>query len=524
MKSSLGIYFSPEVISVVESKGKKFLKSFQVPLSILINKTSDEEKVPEEIKLVTLLKEEFKKNKIDSKEVILTLSGIDLIIRTFEIPVLSANERSTAMSLEVRKYIPFKIEELVSDFQFSLDGVNRRYYVLFAGIMKETLEKYLTIVKELDIKVKAIEYSAFSLLKLINLTGADDKGVTGVITIDTQEEGAADFTVTENGFPLFSRDIRLAVENVKDAEENKPQIENKLSDKLKTELRISLEYYKRKFPAKQINNIYFIGDPFLEESIKGFSQELNLSSLQVINTSKFIDKDSVFSLNFLKAYCAAVGPVVKTNVNLNILSAWEKSKKSEEISQQLILEYRDWIISLLQGISPKTIIFALLICGAVFGFSIAKKLPLRKMIDEITASRPKLSIISSTASKQELAQLQDNYSGDIKTLEEKIKKQFYLTPELSDIAKLVPKGMWLTALNFKTREKEKNFKIEGFVYLEDNMQEVAAVNNFINNLIKDDIFSKNFSNISITNVDTQEIEKKKVTHFVIIGESKPKSN
>lgn len=522
MRPSLGIYFSPEVISVVESKGKKILNSFQIPVAVLTDKSLSEEKIPEEIKLVTLLKEELKKNKIDAKEAILTLSGIDLIIRTFEIPVLPANERSTAMSLEVKKYIPFKIEDLVSDFQFFLDGANRRYYVLFAGIMKETLEKYLGIVKELHIKVKAIEYSAFSLLKLISLTGPEEKGVTGIITIDTQEEGAADFTVIENGFPLFSRDIRIPVEIVKETHEPANPLThelNKLSDKLRTELRISLEYYKRKFPAKQINNIYYIGDPSLEESVRIFSQELDISSIKGINISKIINKDSVFSLNFLKAYCAAVGAAVKTNISLNILSAWEKSKKSEEISQQPMLEYRAFIFSLLKGINSKTIVFAVLICGAVFGFSMAKKLPLRKMIDEIITSRPAIANISSAASKEELLQLQSHYIGDIKILDEKIKKQFYLTPLLANIAKLIPEGMWLTSFTI-SGDPAKSFNIEGDIYLEDNMREVESVNNFLNVLVKDESFSSNFHNITLTTVDTQEIQGKVVTHFIIIGKNK----
>lgn len=523
MKPSLGIYFGPEVISVVESKGKKILKSFQIPVFILIDKSSSEEKIPEEIKLATLLKDEFKKNEIDSKEAVITLSGIDLIIRTFEIPVLPANERNTAMGIEVKKYLPFKIEDLVSDFQFYLDGANRRYYVLFAGIMKETLEKYLGIVKELNIKVKAIEYSAFSLLKLISLTGLESKGVTGIIAIDTQEEGAADFTVTENGFPLFSRDIRLAIETVKETHEPANSLThelNKLSDKLRTELRISLEYYKRKFPAKQINNIYYIGDPALEESIKSFSQELELSSLKGINISKIVDKDLVFSLNFLKAYCAAVGLAVKTNVSLNILSSWEKSKKSEEISQKISLEYQSLVISLLKGISLKVVVLSVLICSAVFGLSIVKKLPLRKTIDEIITARPAITNISSGAGKEELIQAQNNYSENIKILDKKIKKQFYLTPVLAGIAKLMPEGMWLTSFNINVEGAAKSFNIEGDMYLEDNIKEVDSVNNFLNTLVKDGSFSLNFNDITLTTIDTREIQGKIVTHFIIAGKNK----
>ncbi len=150
----------------------------------------------------------------------------------------------------------------------------------------------------------------------------------------------------------------------------------------------------------------------------------------------------------------------------------------------------------------------------------AKKLPLRKMIDEAITSRPAIANISSAASKEELLQLQSHYTGDIKILDEKIKKQFYLTPLLANIAKLIPEGMWLTSFTISAGGPVKSFNIEGDIYLEDNMREVESVNNFLNVLVKDESFSSNFHDIALTTIDTQEIQGKVVTHFIIIGKNK----
>ncbi|TBR15715.1 hypothetical protein EPO66_05580, partial [bacterium] len=87
--SNLGVYFGPKSISLVETKGKKFLKNIQIPLSRIA--TPDlQEKVPEEVKIVALFKDELRRNKIEANEVNITISGKDLIIRTFDLPVLPA--------------------------------------------------------------------------------------------------------------------------------------------------------------------------------------------------------------------------------------------------------------------------------------------------------------------------------------------------------------------------------------------------------------------------------------------------
>jgi type IV pilus assembly protein PilM len=143
--STLSIYFGPKAISLVESEGKKIINNILVPQTTVIS-SSFEEKVPDEIKIATLLKDELRKKNIETKQANIILPGKDLIIRTFHMPVLPPSELFNAVRFEAKKYIPFKIEELVCDFQFRLDKSNRKNFVLFVGIKKEILDKYMSIL------------------------------------------------------------------------------------------------------------------------------------------------------------------------------------------------------------------------------------------------------------------------------------------------------------------------------------------------------------------------------------------
>jgi type IV pilus assembly protein PilM len=131
--SALGIYFGTKVISIVETMGRRVLNNIKIPLST-VSLGELEEKVPDEIKIVALIKEELRKRRISAKEVTIALTGRDLIIRTFEMPILPLGELKSAVTFEAKKYIPFKVEDLVSDSQFKLDKSTRGNLVLYMGL------------------------------------------------------------------------------------------------------------------------------------------------------------------------------------------------------------------------------------------------------------------------------------------------------------------------------------------------------------------------------------------------------
>ncbi|MDD5246986.1 MAG: pilus assembly protein PilM, partial [Candidatus Omnitrophica bacterium] len=313
MAHLLGIYFGPTTICLVETTGKKIINAVKIPRTAL-SQDDLEEKVPEEVKLVAVFSDEFRNSNIQAQEATLALSGKDLIVRTFELPVLPANELDNAITFEAKKYIPFKAEDLVSDFQVEFDKKTKKNIVLYIGIRKDILDKYFAIFKQLGIKLSNVDYSAFSVLRMLKLAGAGQSGVIGLMSMDSQEDDEANFMVLDNGFPVFSRDITLA-SPAEGAGLPAETTREQLLDKLKTELRISLDYYNRKFPQKKIVNMFFITDENLRYELEFFVREMELS-VQFVNTAKYLGKDQVFSLSVIKGFGGALARVVKTKLKL----------------------------------------------------------------------------------------------------------------------------------------------------------------------------------------------------------------
>ena len=103
--NTLGVYFGPQLISIVETRGRKTINYVQVSRAAVSTGELLEEKVPATVKLIALLKDELRKNNLEPSEATVSISGKDLIVRTFEMPVLPRQELNTAVNFEAKKYI-----------------------------------------------------------------------------------------------------------------------------------------------------------------------------------------------------------------------------------------------------------------------------------------------------------------------------------------------------------------------------------------------------------------------------------
>ena len=507
--SSLGVYFGPQGIYLAEIKGKKLVNSAQIPAAAFA--VAPDDKVPEEVKIVALFKEELRKAKIEAKEVYLALSGSDLIMRTFEIPALPANELPQAINFEIKKYIPFKVEDLISDYQVEFDKTSNKNSILFIGIKKELIEKYMSIFRQLDIKIVSLEYAAFSILKLINLCGAPVKGVTAFVDADIELNDEANFTVVENNFPLFGRDIKLSPGL--EAQAAKPEA-GMLIEKLNTEIRISLDYYNRKFIHKKINRLLLISNKDASRSVEAFLKDLNLA-FTFVDPSGVVGKGPVVELGLLKAFSCTI-PQAKPAVKINLLAIWSKLRSKQQRDFGVVAEE---VKTALTGLLPERkflIIAGLIICAGVAA-GILRKMPLQQEINQIIARRPQGTSVNARLSLSELQQLEKKTEQQFSDLNNLVKKQLYFTPGLSAIPQLLPPGVWLERFSLSYNNKDSKLELQGNVFLNNSQREAEALESFISALKSDANFSKMFPVIQIDSMNTVDILDKTGTHFNISG-------
>jgi Tfp pilus assembly PilM family ATPase len=517
--NSLGIYFGPKTINIVEAKGKKLINNIQIPQSSIVSGDLDEQ-VPLEVKLVAIFNDEFRKNKIDAKQATLCLSGKDLIIRTFEIPVLPSEEIPSVISFEAKKYIPFKVEELIVDYQVELDRASRKNSVLYIGIKKETLDKYLAVFAQLNIKILSIEYSAFSMMRSLRLAGGVDSGINAVVAMDAHEEDEASFTVFENNFPLFSRDFSIGSTGPEAGGVAATSPAGTATDKLKSEIKVSLDYYLRKFPNKKIKKVFLVANQEYLSDIESFIKEVGMvpQFVDSANLARVTGKGVPYSLSFIKGYSVALAEGIKSGLKVDLVAVKEKAKAARELPFKA-----EGVPFSLEGLSIdfRVVFLGILLCAGVYGWGWYQMKPVHQEIQDIIGKRAEVTSVSPEATYDELEGINVKYKKKLETLNNLVTKQLYMTTPLNVIPGALTDGLWLTRFGFNKQESgEMELNLDGVIYLADSNKEFQGVNDFISNLKNDPTFSSYFKDIRVSTMDRRPLEKVMVTNFTITCKGK----
>jgi len=506
MKSA-GLYLGPSNIHLVEADGKHIIKhiQFAVPKSeanILDDKT------PEELKIGQLLSEQLKNNPIECKSVHLVIPGKDFIIRTFHMTVLPKNELNDAVRFEAKKYIPFKVEELVADFRTFYDKPNRKNLILFVGIKKDVLAKYTGIATRVNLKVESAEYAGFSAIRLLQQANIKEKDTYAVIYVDPVEEDEVNFVVLENGFPLFSRDIMLSGY----IEEGSVRIE-KLAladkmDKLKMEIRVSLDYYLRKFPSRNVKKLIFVTPLEYRTELENFVKDRGLAS-RFVEMSNLVDRTGAFSLGFYKAYAASQAKAVTPTVKVDLMAITMKAKSVHTRPGAVALKMPQLKFSI------KYFFVGLLLCGIAFGWGVYKRMPALQEQEAVLSKQPRVAGVMPSAGLDEIRAQNVQYIERIRNIDGILRKHLFLTTELDIIPQVIPEGVWLKNFSFSNKQNTVELVIEGLAYLQDSNKELEAINNFLTKLKENQEFSRTFKEIKMASATQEKVSNTAVTSFIV---------
>lgn len=508
--SLLSLYFGDKGINIINARGKGVANNIEIPASS-ISSFDFEDKVPADLKIVALLHEAFRSNKIDPKEAVLCLSGKDLIVRTFEIPQLPREELENAINFEAKKYLPFRIEELITTFQVRADSAKKNNLVVFMAIKRDTLNRYLSIASQLKFKVRALEYSALSLVRLLKLNKGLENVVTAFVYIDSEGD-ESHFMVMENGFLLFSRDISLASLPV-DALDTGLKDPALILEKMKVEIKSSLDYYQRRFSQKPIVKTVFFSDLVVREDLNVFLSELG-QHVKFIDLAKSLKGQGLINSGVIKSYSAALSNLVNIGIKLDLLKA--KTKKLGGESEFVLPD----LSSLLKDIKIdfRIIFLAVFLIAGMYLYGLMRVQPLKDVLNKTIMSRPKVAQVDSDASYEELSVKSSEFRKKKARYDAIIKKQIYLTKQLNVIPQILSKNAWLSTFKFSHDEGVAVLKLHGYVYLENQQNEIAEVNKFISDLRENSDFKIYFKKVVLDSVAQENFGKQNVTSFDITCE------
>jgi type IV pilus assembly protein PilM len=196
------------------------------------------------------------------KELILSISGPNIILRYVNIPLMNKEETDKAMSFELERYIPFNREDVNYDFVILKTNKNTgKMLVLIAAAKKDIVDNRINLCRELGYQLDFIDVCPLAIANYFEFASDVKDKVYAVVNLGAT---VSSVDIIEDGLLVLSRDIfiggndftkkisEVTNKSIKEAEEIKLksltdsllQSLEPIFNNLVKELKISFDFYE----------------------------------------------------------------------------------------------------------------------------------------------------------------------------------------------------------------------------------------------------------------------------------------
>jgi len=523
-KKVLGLYIGPRTVDLVvlkgTLKGPKLVKFVQTPIYPKQNKK--EEVVPESSEgasadqampqnksenktkddyIVEAIQRVFKENNIKPINIVSAISSEETMVRYFQMPKIPKQEWSSAVNFEAKRYIPFRMEDVASDFQViqskaSPDNMD----VVFTAVKQATIGRFVAMLERAGVRPMIIEPAPFSLIRAFNVAEQiDNKVNTAIVSID---EKTANINILKNGVPYIIRDIPLKGDALEGGSFEP------IFEKLLAEIKLSFDFYEKQFPSEVIDKIIIYSHVPLENWHELVGKELQIQ-VEVGDPLRGIRiKESVVPPKLAISFGLALRGISKSFIDVNLYKEKFLLHKRKELFLRAVF------------LEASAAVFILIILRVLCMKTLA---PLSSELDRTLSERPRVEVSIKGNDIAELERKKNEMSSEKNLIEGIISNRTYFTSRLAELATAVPSNIWLTEISFEEKEDKRDaskisryLNIKGYCVLGDRRSEADIVNNFLMDLKENDAVNKGMTKADIISVEKSEIENEKVAGFEIL--------
>lgn len=501
-KECPGIYFSQRGVSIVHQGMGKIKHSLSVPYPVFdeTEKKGISEDIFEVFKnrpteLVAFLTKAFRDARVEGGDVVVSLPPKDLIIRFFEMPNIPKKEIVAGIKFEMKKYIPFRIEDVSYDFQFRIKKKANIIEVILCGIRMASLNRYVELFKHLNLNVVAYEPGLFSLFRLLVIKRVISNDKSCVVLDYSNDE--ANILIAQDGFPYFTRDLKIfpAI----DKTSGLPGENDSVLYRLINEVRVSMDYYRRQFLKRDIDDLIIVAASEQPGWEQEFGKELGLNVVPVYlsNIMGLQEDQNMFLSDYSKAFGAAQRMVRGSLVTIN-LKRTEQSKVSlavTGITEEGILDIVTTFVeesktSLIKGLIGGVIAFLI-----VFGIGFAKVFPLEKELSAVSVETTPLVPDVDMTNLDSIKASERSLFDKKKKFETLIEDYPFFHKKLVLLSEMMPEGVWLESFRYSLGPT--SLFLTCSAYAEDEKDRSASIYKFVNNLKDNKEFTSDLPNIEL---------------------------
>ncbi|MFA5073177.1 MAG: type IV pilus assembly protein PilM [Nitrospirota bacterium] len=158
-------------------------------------------------RVVDAIKELLASQKINTREVVISVSGSSVIIKRVSIADMTDEELAESIKWEAEQYIPFSIDDVNIDFQKLGSGASEgQADVLLVAVKKDKINDYINLVKEAGLDPVVLDVDAFALANMYELNYDMQSGITALLNIGAS---VMNINILKEGTSIFTRDITV---------------------------------------------------------------------------------------------------------------------------------------------------------------------------------------------------------------------------------------------------------------------------------------------------------------------------
>lgn len=155
------------------------------------------------------LRQIFKAGDLPSKKIRVALKGQGVVIRILTFPQMKKEDFSSAIRYEIEKYIPFKANEVVLDFQILRDripqGNKQVMEVLLVAAKQAEVYQLMRLLQNADLETSLIDVGAFAVANFVeSVLPEESKKSLGFLDVGTDTTSLG---ILHQGKPAFIREI-----------------------------------------------------------------------------------------------------------------------------------------------------------------------------------------------------------------------------------------------------------------------------------------------------------------------------
>ncbi|MBI3318203.1 MAG: pilus assembly protein PilM, partial [Candidatus Omnitrophica bacterium] len=442
----------------------------------------------------------LQKSSLPSKRIFVGVASEATIIRYFQMPMIPAHERKAAVAFEAKKYLPFKLEELITDFSVLTQRTDPTLMrVMFFGMKKSSVSAYRSILESMGLTPLCLEPAPASLLRLLRHTGQlKPNEVSAILSV---EKDAATITIGRDNLMYLSRNVSILTPQgplLSPAPE--------LAEALLNETRVSIDYYRRRF----------LGEPAVSKVVV-YGKELDERRLAELRAALELPVETGDPFRrtaggreappglAAAAGCALRGLEKSSAAKVNLLPP-EQRLASEGLRKALFL----------QGIT------ALVLLGLWVGFSRSGINALEQKISALQQEKIRAEERLPDIQIQKLQQLRQEEQKKLQFLKDLSKSRLASSVLLVKLAQLLPEEAWLQEVGLEDLLEKKSaagvkfsrvLRVSGGSYANHRDQELEGVNGFLSSLKSEPLLKTHFSEFHLESVQRGKLSGEEVTQL-----------